>query len=179
MSVQHLHSGPAATAGPPRTPPLPGWYPDPGDPHRLRLWDGQLWTEYVTPMPVSLGTVPIAVHERRPGHRIGGIGPVALGMGPALLVLLLVALVAWSRAGEDEPPAMAACRAIVTERLAVPDSAVFGKLHAREGVAERWSVTGAVDSLSAGGTVERTTFSCTVSPDDGRWRLDRLRFNAP
>lgn len=179
MSVQHLHSGPATAAGPPRTPPPPGWYPDPGDPHRLRLWDGQLWTEYVSAIPVSSRSVPIAVHGRRPVHSIRTIGPVALGLGPGLLVLLLVALVAWSRAGEDEPPAIAACRAIVTERLAAPDSAVFGPLQAKEGVADRWSVTGAVDSLSAGGTVERTTFSCTVSPDDGGWRLDRLRFNAP
>jgi hypothetical protein len=179
MGVQHLHSGPAAAAGPPRTPPPPGWYPDPGYPHRLRLWDGQLWTEYVTPMPVSSQTVPVAVNGRRPVRRIRGIGPVAPGMGPALLVLLLGALVAGSRAGGDEPPAMAACRAIVTERLAAPDSAVFGPLQAREGVAERWSVTGAVDSLSAGGTVERTSFSCTVSPDDGGWHLERLRFNAP
>jgi hypothetical protein len=130
-------------------------------------------------MPVYSRTVPIAVHTGRRIRRIGGIGPVAVGVGPALVVLVLVALAAVSRAGGDEPPAMAACRAIVTERLAAPDSAVFGPLQARAGVAERWSVTGAVESLSAGGTVERTTFSCTVSPDDGDWHLDRLRFNAP
>jgi len=175
MSVHHLHSAPAAAAGRPST---PGWYLDPGNPHRLRLWDGQFWTEYVSAAPVSSRTVPIVVREPRPLHRIRGFGPMAVGIGPALLVLLLVALVAGSRAG-DEPSAMAACRTIVTERLRAPDSAVFDSLQMRAGVAERWTVTGVVHSLSAGGTVERTTFSCTIAPDDGRWYLERLRFNAP
>ena len=29
--------------------PPADWYPDPGDPHRLRYWDGARWTDHVVP----------------------------------------------------------------------------------------------------------------------------------
>jgi hypothetical protein len=78
-----------------------------------------------------------------------------------------------------EAAATSACRVFVTTRLRAPDTAVFTSLEAIQLGGDQWTVTGAVDSRSAGGTTERTGFTCTVSPNDGSWQLDRLRLDIP
>jgi hypothetical protein len=173
---------PGPGAGGPQTPP-PGWYVDPGDPHRLRLWDGHVWTEHVSQMPLSSGSVPIAVHPSPTTHTPGGFGCVSFAAVAMVVLALIIGVVVFvSRMGGPggEDTAVAACRAAVLTRLQSPGSARFSDIEATEGAPHHWTVTGAVDSTSATGTTERITFTCLVSPDeDGVWQLDRLHFNTP
>jgi hypothetical protein len=170
---------------PGRTPvaPSPGWYVDPGDPHRLRLWDGHVWTEHVSQMPVSSWSVPIAVHRGPTGHNWGGFGFTAFA-GVALLVVagIIGVVEEASRPGGPggEEAAVAACRHSVATRLQNPDSARFSSIETTEGAPDYWTVTGAVDSLSAVGLTERIRFTCLVSPDErGQSNLAGLRLNWP
>jgi hypothetical protein len=180
MNDQHVPPGPGG--GQP-TPPPPGWYVDPGDPHRLRLWDGHVWTEHVSQAPVSTGSVPISVHHAPTSHTPGGFGCVSFAAVALLVIAVIIAVVVYaSRLGGPggEETAVAACRVFVQSRLQEPNSARFSSLEATEGAPDHWTVTGAVDSLSTVGTTETTTFICSVSPRaDGTWGLDRLRFNTP
>jgi hypothetical protein len=161
--------------------PSPGWYVDPGDPHRLRLWDGRVWTEYVSKMPVSSRAVPIAVHQGPHTHRLGGFGWVTF-VGVTLLVVALIGL-AIEEASRREVPggersAVVACHQAVESLLQKPDSTRFSSLETSEGAPDYWTITGAVDSLSAVGLTERMLFTCFVSPDEqGQWQLDGLRLN--
>lgn len=70
------------------TPHFPGWYPDPDQPARERLWDGQAWTH----------------HLRRAAGGSARLSPrtIALAIGSGVLgLLLIVALVA---SGSDRDP---------------------------------------------------------------------------
>ena len=40
-------AAPTRLQAPADAPPLPSWLPDPEDPRRLRLWDGEAWTAHV------------------------------------------------------------------------------------------------------------------------------------
>ena len=168
---------------PGRTPvaPSPGWYVDPGDPHRLRLWDGHVWTEHVSQMPVSSWSVPVAVHHGRTRHNWGGFGLAAFA-GVALLVSAVVMVVADETAQRGRPSgeeaAVVACRDSVATRLQNPESVRFSTIETTEGARDYWTITGAVDSLSAVGLTERIHFTCFVSPDgNGELYLDGLRLD--
>ena len=70
------------------TPHFPGWYPDPDQPGRERLWDGHAWTH----------------HLRKASGGSPGLSPrtIALAIGSGVLgLLLIVGLVA---AGSDRDP---------------------------------------------------------------------------
>ena len=58
------------------TPHFPGWYPDPDQPGRERLWDGQAWTH----------------HLRKAAGGSAGLSPrtIALAIGSGVLGLLLI-----------------------------------------------------------------------------------------
>jgi hypothetical protein len=134
-------------------------------------------------MPLSSGSVPIAVHHTPATHTPGGFGCVSFA-AVALIVIALIfgVIVVAGRLGGPggEETAVAACRAFVVTRLKAPGSAQFSSIEATEGAPDHWTVTGAVDSLSGGGTTRRTLFTCAVSPDDeGVWRLTSLRFTTP
>jgi hypothetical protein len=139
-----------------------------------------MWTEMVQNLP-EYGPVPVAVRAGG-SPRNGGFGLVAF-IGVGLVVAALVAgLMVWVSRVQGpggEAAATSACRVFVATRLRAPDTAVFTSLEAIKLGGNQWTVTGAVDSRSAGGTTERTGFTCTVSPDDGRWQLDRLRLDVP
>ncbi|GAB3396901.1 hypothetical protein GCM10027515_00580 [Schumannella luteola] len=46
--------------------PAPAWYPDPVDPHLIRLWDGERWTGQTRPRPVV--TAPVATEQYAPAQ---------------------------------------------------------------------------------------------------------------
>ena len=178
--------------GPPATPPPAGWYADPGVSGQLRFWDGRVWTDQVS-VPQVMGAAsapatgpvtPLHVHHSTPTRSLGCgaiVGIVLLGL--VLLFAVLVALGKLVGGGStiNDQTAITACRFYVTSRLQAPDSATFHELEATEGAEDEWTVTGAVDSRSTGGTTERTTFVCVISPgpDGAGLQLDRLRFNGP
>jgi hypothetical protein len=89
----------------------PGWYPDPSEPSRLRLWDGGSWTAetnestaFTGPTggtsggqaPVSAPTPPATPAKRRTAKRASGrwIGPAVI-----VVVVALVAAVIWGAVG--------------------------------------------------------------------------------
>ena len=188
---------PPVPPGPPSTPPPAGWYADPGVDGQLRFWDGRVWTDQVSvPQPAgpsSAGPSPAAlppVHvHRSTSATTFGCGAIA-GIVLLALVLLFAVFIGVAKmfgggGGGDgeygEQTAITTCQFYVTARLQAPDTAVFDDLEASEGAENQWTVSGAVDSRSTGGTTERTTFVCSVSPgpDGGGLQLDRLRFDVP
>jgi Protein of unknown function (DUF2510) len=180
MNDQHVPPGPGAGGTTPALPPA-GWYADPADAHQLRFWDGRVWTERVS-QPSSHAPAPVAV-LRSTSSRRGGFGCTAF-VGATLIVIAIIVgvLVVGARLSGSggEGTAVAACRLAVVTRLQAPDSAVFSSVEASEGAPDHWTVTGAVDSRTAVGTSQRTTFTCVVSPDpDGQWHLDSLHFKGP
>jgi resuscitation-promoting factor RpfB len=89
------------------TPHFPGWYPDPDQPGRERLWDGQARTH----------------HLRKPAGGSPGMSPrtIALTVGSGVLgLLLIVGLVA---SGSDRDPAQTALPAPASSPAAQPTSA--------------------------------------------------------
>jgi len=48
-TTQQMHAEPVMNSAPIEDLPPPGWYPDPLDPERLRVWDGGQWTTEVQP----------------------------------------------------------------------------------------------------------------------------------
>jgi hypothetical protein len=145
----------------------------------LRLWDGRVWTEHVSQMPVSSWSVPISVHQGVGRRNLAGFGCVTFAAAVLLVTALVIGLVE-KVSQRDEPggedSAVAACRQAVVARLQTPESARFPSVEATEGAPDFWTVRGTVDSLSAVGITERILFTCTVSPDEqDQWRLDGLR----
>jgi resuscitation-promoting factor RpfB len=89
------------------TPHFPGWYPDPDQPGRERLWDGQAWTH----------------HLRKAAGDNTRLSPrtIALTIGSAVFgLLLIVGLVA---SGLDRDPAQTALPAPANSPTAQPTSA--------------------------------------------------------
>jgi hypothetical protein len=58
------------------TPHFPGWYPDPDQPGRERLWDGHAWTHHLRKAAESSATVAPRT--------------IALAIGSGVLGLLLI-----------------------------------------------------------------------------------------
>jgi resuscitation-promoting factor RpfB len=89
------------------TPHFPGWYPDPDQPGRDRLWDGQVWTH----------------HRRKASGGSSGLSPrtITLAIGSGVLgLLLIVGLVA---AGSDRDPTETALPASASSPSVQPPSA--------------------------------------------------------
>ena len=71
------------------TPHFPGWYPDPDQTGRERLWDGQAWTHHLRK---AAGTVRLSPRT------------IALAVGSGVLgLLLIVALVASGTGSRAQP----------------------------------------------------------------------------
>ena len=88
------------------TPHFPGWYPDPDEPGRERLWDGQAWTH----------------HLRKAASRSVRLSPrtIALAIGSGVLgLLLIVGLVA---SGSDRDPTPTAVPAPASSPSVPPTS---------------------------------------------------------
>jgi hypothetical protein len=89
------------------TPHFPGWYPDPDQPGRDRLWDGQAWTR----------------HLRTAAGASGRLSPrtIALAVGSGVLgLLVIIGLVA---SGSDRDPTETALPAPASSRSVQPTSA--------------------------------------------------------
>ena len=89
------------------TPHFPGWYPDPDQPGRERLWDGHAWTH----------------HLRKAAESSATVGPrtIALAIGSGVLgLLLIVGVVA---AGSDRDPTETALPAPASSPSMQPTSA--------------------------------------------------------
>jgi hypothetical protein len=89
------------------TPQFPGWYPDPEQPERERLWDGQAWTH----------------HLRKAAGGSAGMSPraIAIAIGSGVLgLILIVGLVA---SGSDRDATEAALPAPASSLSVEPTSA--------------------------------------------------------
>jgi hypothetical protein len=88
------------------TPHFPGWYPDPHQPARERLWDGKAWTH----------------HLRKAAGGSGGLSPrtIALAIGSGVLGLLVI--VGLAASGSDRDPADTALRAPASTPSVQPTS---------------------------------------------------------
>jgi resuscitation-promoting factor RpfB len=89
------------------TPHFPGWYADPDQPGRERLWDGQAWTR----------------HLRKAAGGSGQVSPrtIALAVGSGVLgLLLIVGLVA---SGSDRDPTETSLQAPASSPSVQPTSA--------------------------------------------------------
>lgn len=80
---------------PPQTEIPPGWYPDPRDTNNQRFFDGESWTEQVTPRQDMPGPAP---RGRRPS------GKVWLIAGSVIVIVLLVVAVALRVQDRDPVP---------------------------------------------------------------------------
>jgi hypothetical protein len=103
----HATDEPAEEGWPMSTPHFPGWYPDPDQPGRDRLWDGQTWTH----------------HLRKAAGGSGGPSQrtIALAIGSGVLgLLLIVGLVA---SGSDRDPTETALPAPASSSSVQPTSA--------------------------------------------------------
>jgi hypothetical protein len=67
------------------TPHFPGWYPDPDQPARERLWDGQAWTH----------------HVRKAASDSGGLSARAIAVATVSAVLGLVLIAGLAASGSD------------------------------------------------------------------------------
>jgi resuscitation-promoting factor RpfB len=89
------------------TPHFPGWYPDPDQPGRERLWDGHAWTHHLRKAAESSATVSPRT--------------IALAIGSGVLgLLLIIGLVA---AGSDRDPTETALPAPASSASVQPTSA--------------------------------------------------------
>ncbi len=62
--------------------PPPGWYPDPGSAAQQRYWDGQAWTDSITPMwEVAQSPEPIEEPSTRPAPAVYGQPSGTWGFG--------------------------------------------------------------------------------------------------
>jgi len=89
------------------TPHFPGWYADPDQQGRERLWDGQAWTH----------------HLRKAAGGSGGLSPrtIALAIGSGVLGLLVI--VGLAASGSDRDPADTALPAPASSPSVQPTSA--------------------------------------------------------
>jgi hypothetical protein len=89
----------------------PGWYPDPSEPNRLRLWDGNTWTTQTDEQtaftgptggspggqaPAPLLTAPTPTPKRRAAKRPSGRW---LGAGVIVIAVALIVAVVWGAIG--------------------------------------------------------------------------------
>lgn len=172
-----------------RTPPSPGWYPDPQMADTVRYWDGSRWTEHVAPAGQSAGlqTPPspspataATEGEKKPDNLAKGCGLGCLVIIAIVAVTFLVgALGGDGDDGEDdgggEFGARAICEQFVEDRLKAPATADFSDTTAFATGGTSWTVEGAVDAENSFGAKIRNTYVCKVSyTGDDMWRLDDL-----
>jgi hypothetical protein len=92
------------------TQPIAGWYPDPSDPSRQRYFDGRAWTENYAPFPAS---PPGIGQPAKPGMSRGL--KVGLGIGAAVLVLILLGSFGSSDKSTESKPSSTAPTASLSE----------------------------------------------------------------
>lgn len=71
----------------------PAWYPDPGNPDRIRRWNGRAWTDDVRPRPTWLRTLRLSPGppDRVPprgSRRLWLVSALLLGAGALVMVLM-------------------------------------------------------------------------------------------
>jgi len=74
--------------------PNPGFYPDPKIPSVLRFWDGEQWTDQVTPLPPA--TPPRSMFR---DVRVIALGVV---LGVVCLVVLVNLWTSWTQPSDSE-----------------------------------------------------------------------------
>jgi hypothetical protein len=92
------------------TQPIAGWYPDPSDPSRQRYFDGRAWTENYAPFPAS---PPGIGQPAKPGMSRGL--KVGLGIGAAVLVLIVLGSFGSSDKSTESKPSSTAPTASLSE----------------------------------------------------------------
>ena len=70
----------------------PAWYPDPGNPDRIRRWNGRAWTEDVRPLPTWMRTLQLSPgppdRVPRSSRRLWIISALLLATGALVMVLM-------------------------------------------------------------------------------------------
>jgi resuscitation-promoting factor RpfB len=89
------------------TPHFPGWYSDPDQPARERLWDGQAWTH----------------HLRKAAGGSGGLSPRTIAIATVSGVIGLLLIVGLAAAGSDRDPTETALPAPTSSPSVQPTSA--------------------------------------------------------
>lgn len=114
--------------------PEPGWYPDPTDASRLRLWDGQAWTDSTQTLPVA-GQPPVHPSGEPPAAGKSGRTRL-LPIITAIVLLAVVAAIAGYAAtrSPEQAAGNGAAVVVVPEPATAPGPNAFMESVVNEGI---------------------------------------------